>query len=459
MSDSSDTDQTKILKREKRELNDLIRKRGAIRARLTKFRDNILLLQKINPESLTKLQIDEVIRRISIIDTASTQFQSIQSQIETLTLDLDSEVDHRENIESTFFSLLAQAQAIVDSSPHKSPFHNDQEIKSVNECAASGTSGCFGNMRLPEIKLPKFNGNYLTWLEFKETFDSLINSNDSMPDINKFHYLRSSLEGEPRDVIKSIEFTSTNYKNAWQLLNDRYNNINILINNHLKSLFHFKHFKHESHKGIRFIIDHISKKLCALNALGQPTDKWDTLIIFMISNKLDMNTLSKWEEYKNNMKVFPCLEDFTMFLRNRADMLETLYFNKNNVMNTPRNDFNKHNANNNYKNATLKTFVTSRCNKPYRGEPSCPYYKQVHRLVDCTKFKELEPEIRLSECSKLNLCLNCLRRGHTVIQCTLGPCRICKHKHNTLLHINSNNNINGKHETSQNITHESPTHS
>ncbi|CAK1590296.1 unnamed protein product [Parnassius mnemosyne] len=58
-----------------------------------------------------------------------------------------------------------------------------------------------------------------------------------------------------------------------------------------------------------------------------------------------------------------------------------------------------------------------------------------HRIYDCAKFKAKSVHYRISEVNKLRLCLNCLRYGHSVRHCRLGPCRECKKRHNTLLHI------------------------
>lgn len=68
-----------------------------------------------------------------------------------------------------------------------------------------------------------------------------------------------------------MEFTSENYKVAWELLFDRYNNKKILINNHLKALCSIESLTKESFKEFRNLVDVVVKNLRALNTLGQPT--------------------------------------------------------------------------------------------------------------------------------------------------------------------------------------------
>ena len=49
------------------------------------------------------------------------------------------------------------------------------------------------NVKLLDIKLPTFSGDFLKWPQFRDTFIALISNNCTLPNINKFHYPRSSL--------------------------------------------------------------------------------------------------------------------------------------------------------------------------------------------------------------------------------------------------------------------------
>jgi len=53
------------------------------------------------------------------------------------------------------------------------------------------------------------------------------------------------------------------------------------------------------------------------------------------------------------------------------------------------------------------------------------------------KFLNLSPNLRYREAKKLDLCLNCLRKGHSLQQCkSLTHCKYCRMKHHSLLHMN-----------------------
>lgn len=405
---------------DREELAVLNRKRGTIKRRITLFKEYLATFENIEVEEISSKTTADIVLRLEKINEVFTEFENVQSQIEEAELDssLDARLRERFEIENQFFSVMSAAKDIVSK--------REKHIEGV-ERRCSVESDKPGHhytheVKLPTIKLPNFDGNYLKWLEFRDTFDSLIHSNDNIPDISKFHYLRSCLEGGAAVIIKSIELTNANYNVAWELLCDRYNNKNVLINNHLKSFFNLESLNRESHKSLRFVIDHVSKNLKALNALGEPTDKWDTLIIYIIVQKLDSVTSVKWEEYKAGLVWPPTLDDFFQFLRQRADILETVYGGSKPVP-TNRNDRFFHGR----EQKPLKTFFTSMTNR------SCFYCNQPHRIYECKLFVGMNPEAREVEVTKRKLCLNCLRPGHSTSNCRLSSCKACNKKHNSLL--------------------------
>ncbi|KAJ8926572.1 hypothetical protein NQ314_021047 [Rhamnusium bicolor] len=99
-------------------------------------------------------------------------------------------------------------------------------------------------VKLPVISLPKFQGSYEGWLEYRETFESLVHHNEALNPIQRYDYLRASLEGSAALVIKSVEFTAAGYAVAW-----------------------------------------------SIEQLKQDIQNWDPLLIYIIASKLDSKTL------------------------------------------------------------------------------------------------------------------------------------------------------------------------
>ena len=91
----------------------------------------------------------------------------------------------------------------------------------------------------------------------------------------------------------------------------------------MKALFNLEQIQKESSQKLRNLVDTINKHLRSLKQLNQPTQYWDTLIIHIVSNKLDNTTTRKWEEFKSKLEN-PALADLTTFLKEQADVLETV---------------------------------------------------------------------------------------------------------------------------------------
>uniref|UniRef100_A0A2A4JL65 Uncharacterized protein n=1 Tax=Heliothis virescens TaxID=7102 RepID=A0A2A4JL65_HELVI len=399
-------------------LKELVKKRSIIKGRLTKFKDYVNVLAQVGANKITSVQVKEISLRVDKFEELLSDFNVIQSNIELLSSNDDEQITERDFVESQFFSLLSMAKELIECASLEKKSLHDESIS--NQCSHS-----INSIKLPTINLPRFDGNYLKWLEFRDTFDSLVNKNDSIPLINKYHYLRSSLENSAAVVIRSIEFTADNYEKAWQILCNRYNSKNILINNHIKSLLSIDPIMKESFKALRYLVDHLSKNLSSLHTLGLPTNQWDVLLIFIVSAKLDSTTSIKWEEYKNSLLDLPSLDQFYSFLRNRADILETTHYN--------RSDKQEHN-NMNYQNKKqVKSFLAA--SDSNTGKYQCVICSLNHFVYECPKFKQMNYDDRMCEVKRLKLCTKCLRSGHNSYQCRLkGSCKICKGKHNTLIH-------------------------
>ena len=192
-------------------------------------------------------------------------------------------------------------------------------------------------VKLPPINLQKFNGDYKDWLEFRDLFESLINANGSIPNIQKFHYLRASLQGGAAQVIRSIELSGESYPLAWDTLCKRYENKKILIQNHIQALFNLSVLTSECSGSLRNMIDTVSKHLASLKVLNQPCDSWDTLLIYIMGCKLDKTTFREWEEKKANLgEYLPSFPDFMVFLKARADFLEHIELIKNKEINVQK---------------------------------------------------------------------------------------------------------------------------
>ena len=63
------------------------------------------------------------------------------------------------------------------------------------------TTPTVSRMKLPELTLTPFDGNYTRWCTFWDSYESAVHNNPELPDIVKFNYLQSLLQKSAKESI------------------------------------------------------------------------------------------------------------------------------------------------------------------------------------------------------------------------------------------------------------------
>ena len=75
-----------------------------------------------------------------------------------------------------------------------------------------------------QITVVTFKGEYDEWETFWSSFRNNVDFRDDLEPSAKLTYLLQCLEGEPKEMIKGLPHTESNYEIAVNLLTDRYGN-------------------------------------------------------------------------------------------------------------------------------------------------------------------------------------------------------------------------------------------
>lgn len=277
------------------------------------------------------------------------------------------------------------------------------------------------NANYPQINIPYFSGNYQEWTSFKSLFNSLIIQNESFDDVQKLHYLKAYLRGEPEQLVRHVAIEEGNFNRCWDIVNERYNDKKWMCYNILKRFMSQKNLTTESGSGLKDLVDTTNECLASLDSLGVQTSAWDVIVIHIVNLKLDPETRRQWEFHvtaKTTSDELPKYQLFESFLKERFSAINRL-------------DSKTQSNNKSHQSST----VTTKIKTLHLATNCCAFCKNDHKINQCTNFHKASVDTRRKFVLDNNLCFNCLGGNHSVKEChSKIKCRVCKRAHNSLLH-------------------------
>ncbi|KAK3711736.1 hypothetical protein QZH41_006491 [Actinostola sp. cb2023] len=91
-------------------------------------------------------------------------------------------------------------------------------------------------IKLPEIKLPKFDGNPLKWTEFWDLYKSTVHENPRISNAQKLAYLRNQLEDRALETVEGYKQVEVNYPVIIETLIKRFGKPRLIAKEHVKTL-------------------------------------------------------------------------------------------------------------------------------------------------------------------------------------------------------------------------------
>ncbi|XP_062537998.1 uncharacterized protein LOC134206313 [Armigeres subalbatus] len=276
----------------------------------------------------------------------------------------------------------------------------------------------------PLIQLQTFNGDIDEWLSFRDLFTSLIHWKVDLPEVEKLHYLKGCLQGEPKALIDPLPITKANYQVAWDLLLKRYNNSKQLRKRQVQALFKLPTLSKESGADLHTLVEGFERIVHTLDQVVQPNEYKDLLFVNILTARLDPVTRRGWEEV-SSAKQQDTLEDLFEFLRRRIQVLDSLPAKSTDTRGTGQiQQYSK------AKQSTVKTSYSS--TQASRGR--CVVCSSDHFLYQCNEFHRMTVSDRDSLLKTHGLCRNCFRTGHHAKECqSKYSCKNCKGRHHTLV--------------------------
>ncbi|XP_046478601.1 uncharacterized protein [Neodiprion pinetum] len=282
--------------------------------------------------------------------------------------------------------------------------------------------------RLPRIELPTFSGNYSDWKSFHDLFTSIVRENSQLSEVEKLHYLKTSLTDEPSQLIKNIALTAENFPRAWETLVSRYENKRLLTDSHLATLFAIPRVTKKSSSELKSLHSNTCEALGALELLDSPEKLGDHIIVHMTIRKLDPASLEEWEKSVSEKLEPPTFAELKAFLIGRIHTLEAVeQAHAHNQIATSKPHSSQGRSN----------LQTTRSHTAQSKEQSCACCKGNHYIAFCSTFRDKSLDQRREVVSAKKLCFDCLG-PHQQKDCRSNKtCRVCNGRHHSLLHRNS----------------------
>jgi hypothetical protein len=371
-----------------------------------------------------KTKIEEIKERLRGVSSSLKDLEDVHCKIEILDRSKVNE-DDLDKYENLFYKVTSDAKLLINSISNKTDIINSNLSESNSQ------------VKLPNIQLPSFSGSFTEWITFRDTFLSLIHNNNSLTKIEKFHYLKSSVKSTASQTIEHLTPSDSNYESAWSLLTSRYENKRLITQHHVRALFSLPNASKDA-KTLRHLLHGLTSNMKALEAVNRPVNHWDDLLIHLIGQKFDNQTAIAWEKTLSTNP--PTIKDFTDFLTQRCQTLESLEINSNYNKQSNVNSFFKSQKTVNCSSNTSTTKRTYNNN-------SCIICKEEHKLYQCKDFLSMTSNQRLTQVKKHHFCFNCLKGGHTSENCISSTCKVCSEKQHLIAHTtktNSTHSIGGR---------------
>ena len=250
------------------ELTKLKKTRSIRRGLVTKTENQIrILLQNFS------INDDEHEAKLRGLKTQyDTRLQSVKDLDETIinlteSDDYEAEIIDSEEYYNASFELIAKIEQKLNRNRTTPTNPPAPTVTSNHDSSINSNSST--TPKLPKLVIKKFDGKIINWQTFWDQYESSIDRQENLSDIDKFGYLRTLLCDSARETISGLLLTSENYKEAIKLLKDRFANPQVQVSAYMDQLYKLKRIESMANVyELRKLYDKVESSIRNLNSLG-----------------------------------------------------------------------------------------------------------------------------------------------------------------------------------------------
>ena len=279
-------------------------------------------------------------------------------------------------------------------------------------------------VKLPTLAVPTFDGNIISWRSFWEQYTVSVHERSDLSPSQKLTYLKQAVkDSSAKHAVEGLSGSGDQYEEAVECLRKRFDRPRLLHQAHVRAIVDAPSLKDGNGKELRRLHDTVIQHLRALKTMKYELP--GHFITSLLELKLDPGTTFEWQRFSQDSLNVPHVDTLMEFIDLRAQASESAVHELSKKRQpdgaSTRRTFGPRPI------TSLTTNVDDTCVVCRNGK---------HPLYGCRRFKALPHDQMLSTLRAKGLCLNCLRPGHFVKECTsTNRCRMCQKAHHTLLHV------------------------
>lgn len=286
------------------------------------------------------------------------------------------------------------------------------------------------NGKMMENTWGYFDGNLTKWQGFHDRYCAVVHKDESISNAMKFIHLQSSLKGRAAQALSSWQDSEENYMEAWDRLKQLFQRKYQTSKELLWKIRDLPKMDKASSGMLQKFSNVAHEVLRQLKGLKYPVEHFDLIFVHALHDKLDPETSKAWELKRSSET--PAINELLEFLDKQAKASQGIQYHehKNQKDNRKRHGDDKHFDSKRARHESSKEKDDSNDKKDYK---TCRVCKEIHPVIRCPKFKEMNMNERKKIVREKELCFNCLKPYHNSKECFSNECHRCNVKHNMLL--------------------------
>ncbi|CAG7667403.1 unnamed protein product [Allacma fusca] len=166
----------------------------------------------------------------------------------------------------------------------------------VPPSATTQPTAAHPNVKLPELKLPVFDGKLEQWISFRDRFNQAVHNRTDLSGLQKLQYLLASLDGEPSNLLSAIPIQDSSYDQAYTQLTEKYEQTREIVYRHVQQIMEVRSINSRSASSLENILSTVSNALSSISALSIDTASSDFYTVSIVVNKLDSATKLRFHQ-------------------------------------------------------------------------------------------------------------------------------------------------------------------